>query len=423
MDERKPTLTRDTVYPLHSLRTLALHTQGLTRANGTESAPTGEAIRALVEQIGCVQIDTLQMVQRSHYLALWSRLGSYETADFDRLIYSGKDSVLMEQWRHAASIIPLTTYRHQLPRMRSRRETPATYTARWLAEESNQKMLVEVKERIRREGPLRSADFKYDGPKRGSWWDWKPAKYALEVLFSYGDLMISDRVNFQRFYELTERALPDWVNADEPTQEEADRFFVEQGARALGVCRPGQTGDYAHRKRGVTNRIAGEMIVEGVLVEIQGELANGEIETLVVHRDNLGLLEQAAAREIVPERTTFLSPFDNLFWAQRRDLDLWGFWQSLEAYKPAEQRKYGYFCLPILHKGRLAGRFDPKLERKTGTLRLKAMYLEKGVTAGDELVRDVAEAMRDFLAFHEADDLVIEASKPKVFGKKLLKAL
>jgi uncharacterized protein YcaQ len=152
-------------------------------------------------------------------------------------------------------------------------------------------------------------------------------------------------------------------------------------------------------------------------------MANGEKADLIIHRDNLALLEQAADGALKAERTTFLSPFDNLLWANRRDEQFWGFHQSIEAYLPAPKRVYGYFCLPILHKERLVGRFDPKLERKSGTLRLKALYLEPGIEPTEELVHDTAAAMRDFMAFHEARELVIERSEPAAFAVELLKKI
>jgi uncharacterized protein YcaQ len=147
------------------------------------------------------------------------------------------------------------------------------------------------------------------------------------------------------------------------------------------------------------------------------------VKTLIVHRENLPALEQAAAGEIRPQRTTFLNPFDNLWWAQGRDEAFWGFRQRLEAYYPAPKRVYGYFCLPILHKDRLVGRFDPKLERKIGLLRLKALYLEPGIEPDEELAANVAAAMRDFMRFHQAKELLIEKSAPPEFAERLLKAL
>ncbi|MBI5959550.1 MAG: winged helix DNA-binding domain-containing protein, partial [Chloroflexi bacterium] len=118
-----------------------------------------------------------------------------------------------------------------------------------------------------------------------------------------------------------------------------------------------------------------------------------------------------------------LSPFDSLFWARDRDQQLWGFEQTLEAYKPAPQRIWGYFCLPILHHDRLVGRFDPKLERKTGTLRLKSLLLEPGIDPAEDLIADVAAALRDFMEWHGAHDLIIEKSSPPEFGERLMQSM
>jgi len=152
-------------------------------------------------------------------------------------------------------------------------------------------------------------------------------------------------------------------------------------------------------------------------------LADGEAHQLVLHRDQLETLQRVAEGEITAQRTTFMSFFDSLFWCRKRDIQLWGYQNLLEAYVPAAKRRYGYFCLSILHKDRLVGRFDPKLERKTGVLRIKALYLEPGVEPEDDLVSGVATAMRDFMKFHNASELVIEKSQPEEFGKKLLIAL
>jgi uncharacterized protein YcaQ len=410
----------DKIYPLPALRALALHTQGLSAPHGQTPAPAPGAIYDVIERLGCLQIDTLQMVARSHYLVLWSRLGSYDPADLDRLIYRDGERRLFEYWGHAASIIPLADYRYRLPHMRLFAENASRWWKRWLDEPGSDQVIEHVLARIRADGRLRAADFKHDGAQRGSWWDWKPAKRALEYLFRRGDLMIADRVNFQRVYDLRERVLPDWVDASAASKAESDRHHVEGALRALGVCRPLQAAEYAYLKRGTARPIVEGLIGEGVAVEVAGELAGGEVETLAVHRDNLPLLEQAADGALPARRTTFLSPFDSLFWARGRDEDLWGFRQVLEAYKPEKDRIWGYFCLPILHHDRLVGRFDPKLERKTGTLRLKALYLEPGVEPDEALIADVAGALGDFMAFHRAADLVIERSDPADFGERLL---
>jgi len=405
-----------TTYPLSVLRTVALRAQGLDKA--AVSTPTRQAIYKIVDQIGCVQIDTLHMVHRSHYLVLWSRLGNYNTGDFDALT-SAADRRLFEGWQHAASIIPLTEYRYQLPHQRNLREHPTNWYNRWLNETVQKEFVPQVLERVRNEGALKVSDFESDGHTGGTWWNWRPAKVALEFLNSNGELMIADRIKFQRVYDLTERVLPQWADTSEPTVEERDRFWVERGAKALGVFLPRHAGDYTWMKVSRSKPIVESLIRDGILTQISGTLENGETGQLFIHRDNLSLLDQAGDRALQAERTTFLSPFDNLWWANRRDEKLWGYHQSLESYLPAPKRRYGYFCMPILHKDRLVGRFDPKLERKNGILRLKALYLEPGVKPDEDLVEDTATAMRDFMAFHAAKELIIEHSEPAIFSKKL----
>lgn len=410
-------------YPLFALRALALHTQQL---NAAPPSPSPDAIYDVVAQLGAVQIDTLHVVARSQYLLMWSRLGNHDPADFDRLIFEPGERRLFEYWGHAASIMPLTDYRYHIPVMKRVAEKPGNWFSEWLNTPESKKVIAHIVERITDEGGLRSADFKQE-KKAGSWWNWKPAKRALEYLFARGDLMIADRVNFQRVYDLKERVLPDWVDQTAPTHDEYLRYYVEQAGKALGISRPMQIAEYAYMKRGSARSYIEELTGAGVFVPVRGELADGSAAELVVHRDNLPLLRQAADGAIRAERTTFLSPFDSLFWARGRDEDFWGFRQVLESYKKQEDRIWGYFCLPILHRDRLVGRFDPKLERGNGKLILRALHLEPGIEPDDGLVGDVAGAMRDFLAFHHADEVVIEpdgaAGGAAAFGEKLLKAL
>jgi uncharacterized protein YcaQ len=410
------------IYPLAAVRLVALHAQGLTAPLGQNPPPTPQAIERLVKRLACVQIDTLQMVHRSQYLVIWSRLGSYSLKDFDRLVYDPQDRRLFEYWAHAASIIPLEAYRYYLPRMRWYQNAKDTWNMRWLQRDGNEGLVQSVLERVRHEGALRAADFENPKGKAGTWWDWKPAKRALEHLYDSGDLMIAGRKSFQRIYDLRERVLPDTVDQQVPSPEEADRYFVEQSALALGICKPEQLATYYYMKQRDLKPTLQTLLAEGVLVPVRAALGNGQDYEMVVHRQNLPVLEQAIDGALAAQRTTFLSPFDNLFWAQNRDQQLWDFRKALEAYTPANKRLYGYFCLPILHKDRLVGRFDPKLERKSKLLRLKALYLEPGISPEDELLAGIARAMRDFMAFHGANDLVIERSQPAEFGEKLLLA-
>jgi uncharacterized protein YcaQ len=408
--------------PLATARTLALHAQGLTTPNGAQAAPTLDTIFDMVDRLGCVQIDTLHMIRRAQYVTLWSRLGAYNPDDFDRLIYDPDQRRLFEYWRHAASIIPLDDYRYCTHAMRHYRNGGGWWPE-WNKQPENRALVEQVKARIQDEGARRSTHFEAPDGKRGSWWDWKPAKHALEYLYNVGDVMIADRVNFQRVYDLRERVLPDWVDRREPTLEETHQHWLERAARALGIGEARHLADYAYMKRGEVNKGVTALIHAGALVEVEAEIMGGETRTLLVHRDTLPLIPQIADGAIKPARTTFMNPFDSFFWAKGRDQMLWGFRQALEAYLPASKRQWGYYCLPILHRDRLIGRFDPKLDRKTGTLILRALYLEPDVEPSSERITDIAGALRDFMAWHDADHLVIEKSDPAELAKKLLAAL
>ena len=419
-------------YPLKAVRALVIHAQGLSAAYPRGSRRTGpdvEEVYSAVERVGWVQIDTLQVVNRSQYLTLWSRLGNYDAALFDALLFDGGSASpdngrrLFEYWTHAACIIPLAEYRHLLPMMRRRAKGRGGWHRKWAAEPENQRLMKSVLKGIRANGAARPADFRTEKKAPGAWWNWDSAKIALEHLYDKGDLAISNRVNFQRIYDVRERVIPSWVDTTEPSEEEAFRRLLEISMKALGVCAPIQVGDYFHMKRGESRPLIESLISEGVFVRVNATLADRKTHELITHRDSLPTLEMAVDGALPARRTTFLSPFDSLFWAKDRDMAFWKFRQVLECYKPEPTRDWGYFCLPILHGDRLVGRFDPKIERKTGVLRLKSLYLEPGVKPGARLVSGVARAMRDFMRFHEGDDLTIEYSDPPEFGEKLLAAL
>lgn len=410
-----------TIYPLSALRAVVLHTQLLRAPNEASPDLTADTLVNLVKALGYLQIDTLNVVNRAHHVALWTRFGSYDIDEFHHLIYTAGERRLYEGWGHAASIISLDHYRYH--RWRTDRKISFNPAFReWLDKNGNRQLVAETLERIRSEGELRLGAFDDQGKQRGTWYDWRPSKIALEALFAYGDLMVADRVNFQRVYDIRERVLPDWVDNSPVSPDQARRFCLEQAAKALGVFEPRHITFYAYMRATPARSLVRGLIEDGVLVEVQGESMNG-VKTWMVHRENLPLLQRAADGDLKPERTTFLTPFDSLFWAGDRDQELWGFKQLLESYKPATERVYGYFCLPILYRERLVGRFDPKLDRKSGVMYLRALYLEPGIEPDGELVAQVATAMRDFLAWHGAQSIKIEKSDPVEFGEKLIRAL
>ena len=317
-----------TIYPLSALREVVLHSQLLSTPNLASPAPTPDAIGDLVKVLGYVQIDTLHVVKRAHYATLWARFGSYGIEDFHRLIYTPGQRRLYEGWGHAASIIPLEYYRYHRWRTDPRISFNPGFQE-WVNKKGNRQLVEQTLERIRSEGALRVGDFEYQGPQQGVWYDWKPPKMSLEALFAWGDLMVADRVNFQRVYDVRERVLPDWVDTTSVDPDEARRFCLEQAAKALGVFEPRHLTFYAYMRATPARSIVRALVEEGVLADIQGESMNG-VKKWMVHRDNLPLLQRAADGDLKAERTTFLTPFDSLFWALDRDQKLWGFKQLLE---------------------------------------------------------------------------------------------
>ena len=418
-----------TVYPLKAIRALALHTQGLATPNRRRGKPSIEEVYSAVERVGWVQIDTLQVVNRSQYIALWSRLGDYDMGHLDKLLFDGgstspeNERRLFEYWAHAACIIPLTSYCWLMPMMSRRASGRGTWHRKWVADPDNAQFVETLLERIKEDGAARPADFRTDKRAPGTWWNWDNAKIALEHLYDIGTLAISNRVNFQRIYDVRERVIPQWVDRSEPTEEAGLKRLLEISLRSLGACEPAQVGDYFHGKRTEAKPLVESLIENGTFVKVNAKLADRNVHELLVHRENLRMLEMAADGEIRASRTTFLTPFDSLFWARGRDMGLWKFRQTLECYVPEPKRIWGYFCLPILYGDRLVGRFDPKVERKTGILRIKALHLEPGVRPSAKLATSIARAMRDFMKFHNANDLVIEHSDPIEFGEKLSAAL
>lgn len=406
--------------PLPAAQALTLHAQGLGAR--PEAAPDAARIHATVRALGCLQIDTLQVVARSQYLALWSRLGCYAPAQLDALL--GHDERrCFEFWKKAASIIPLEHYRFSAPRMQERRERPSLAWRRWLARDEAAPAIALVRRRIRAEGGLRAADFEDTRDQRRQWWDWKPAKHALEYLFGCGELMVAERVNFQRVYDLRERVLPAWVDRRPVTLEEADRHDVEQALRALGICAPESLADYAYTSRRRSRPAVAALRAEGRLLEVQCETHGGETRELVLHRERLEDLQRALDGALEPQHTTLLSPFDSLLWSKAQGEIFWGYYHDIELYVPAKKRKWGYFTLPILQRGRLVGRLDPKLERESGTLRLHALHLQPGVTPDERLVSDVAAALKDFMVFHQARQLKFGRRGNAQFRARLRRAL
>ena len=382
---------------------MLLAAQGL--GSSPERSAKKEDVLGAVRRMGVLQIDSISVVARSPYLVLWSRLGRYDPVWLDELLAEGR---LFEGWAHAACFVPIEDYGPYRRFMLDGGEKSRA----WFS--AHPEEVRRVLERIRGEGPVRSAEFARTDGKAGGWWEWKPEKRALEHLFAAGELMISRRdPNFHRVYDLRERvlerALPNWEDGLAPTPEESRRALALKAVRALGVAVARWVPDYFRTpKRGVAG------LLEGLADE--GGLLRARIEGLeapaYVHPDNAALAEQIVSGGVRSGVTTLLSPFDPVVWDRARALELFGFEYRIEVYTPAAKRRYGYYSLPILHRGALVGRVDAKAHRRDGVFEVKALHLEPGIEADDRLVGELAGALRECAAWHGTPEVVVRRSDP-----------
>ncbi|MBD0327388.1 MAG: YcaQ family DNA glycosylase, partial [Pyrinomonadaceae bacterium] len=348
-------------------------------------------------------------------LVLWSRLGDYDPRWLEELLAEGK---IFEYWSHVACFLPIEDYPLYRHRMLNADSMGWQYSDAWMKAHSEQ--VNNILRLIRERGPVRSSDFTRTDGKPGGWWEWKPEKRTLEMLFTAGELMIARRHNFQRIYDLRERVLPSWSDEQLLAPEEAERQLALKAVRALGVTNASWVSDYFRTPKQRTRKLTEQLAQEGALLSIHVE---GWEETAYAHPSHRKLIMEAAAGRLRPELTTLLSPFDPLVWDRTRALALFGFDYRLECYTPAPKRHYGYFTLPILHRGQLIGRLDPKAHRREGIFEIKSLYLEESVNATDEMINDVAVALRECAAWHRTPEVVVHQSVPKTFAARLQRAL
>src|SRR5262245_36218291 len=383
-------------------RALLLAAQGLNR-RPTRAAGKADVLDT-IRRMGVLQIDTIHVVARSPYLVLWSRLGDYQPRWLEELLAEG---ALFEYWAHEACFLPIEDYPLFRHRMLDAANLGWKYAREWAAQ--NREALDRVLAYVREHGEVRSADFERTDGSDGKWWGWKTEKRALETLFTSGELMIARRQNFQRVYDLRQRIMPDWDDAALPSLDEMRRILALKAVRALGVTSARWVGDYFRTRKLETTAVVKALADEGALLRVQ---VAGWSEEAYIHPDNVALAEKAADGKLRPKLTTLLSPFDPLVWDRARALALFGFDYRIECYTPAPKRRYGYFTLPILRRGALVGRLDAKAHRKEGRFEIKALHLEPGVPLADDLIADIAGALRECAAWHKTPTVDVRWSDP-----------
>ena len=350
-------------------RRIALAAQGFGR---TPAANAGtRQINQVIDRLGLLQIDSVNVFERSHYLPLYARLGAYDRALADRLTFAARGRYT-EYWAHEAAFLPVTSWPLWRWRMQQYRDYFAGDADTWAA--ANRPMLSWLLDELRSSGPLPASAIEHDANVRqGPWWGWSDVKRGLEVLFRTGEVVSAGRTRFERTYGLPEQILPsEIVNAD-VSRDDAHRALLAHAASAHGIGTASDLADYFRLKSA------------GALPALRDLEDADEIERVEVPGWSKPAFLHAEAR--LPRRVdadALLSPFDPVVWERARAERLFGFHYRIEIYTPQPKRVFGYYVLPLLQDEALVGRVDLKSDRQAGVLRVQAAWHEAGQTVDVE---------------------------------------
>lgn len=399
---------------LQQARNLHLAAQGLLLA--PRARATRKRLLAALARMQLLQIDTIHVVARSPYLVLYSRLGAYPPRWLDEALASGQ---IFECWAHEACFAPIDAYALLRHGANPREHHWAYRHAQRMHREHRahmDRLLAHIGER----GAVKASEFDRPRKDKGNgWWGWKDEKRWLEALFALGELMILRRENFQRVYDLTARVLQHAGVPPSLPSPGAGEIRREQAARAihaLGVAQARWVADYFRGAKRYTDADLQPLVDDATLQRIR---VKGWDAPAYVHRDHAPLLERARRGRLRATHTTLLSPFDPVVWDRARASVLFGFDYTLECYTPQPKRRYGYFVLPILQRGRLIGRLDAKAHRADGRFEIKTLFLEAGVAIDGRLAADLAQALRECAAWHETPRVLIRRCEPAGLARPL----
>jgi uncharacterized protein YcaQ len=368
-------------------RRVALAAQGFGRAR--PDAVGARALNGLIERLGLLQLDSVNVFERSHYLPVFARLGAYDKAALDRLTFA-RSGRYVEYWAHEAAVIPVESWPLLRWRMNEYRDHYAENPAAWPASENNG-MYDWLLGELASNGPMPASAIEHDSNvRRGPWWGWSDVKRSLEVLFRTGTVVSGGRTRFERTYALPHQVLPDAVLGRVVSRHDAHVELVEHAARAHGIGTEKDLADYFRLKRVDVRPAIDELVERGDLlpVTVPGWKAPAWLHS----------------RARLPRRITadaLLSPFDPVVWERARTERMFDFHYRIEIYTPAEKRVFGYYSLPILIDDRLVGRIDLKNDRQSGVLRIQSAWLEAAVPSAsvDEIATRTVALLRSAAAW------------------------
>jgi len=347
--------------PLERARRIAIGAQGLDSAR-----PSGRVdlrhLRKMFRTIGVLQIDSVNVLERAHHLTSFARLGAHEQ---DLLWGANRRREIFEYWGHVASFLPVETW----PLWRHKMDGMGVWSRVRELEEHEPGYIDMVEEEVAGRGPLAASDLEDPGDRRGPWWGWSKGKVALEVLFARGRITVSERHNFTRRYDLSERVIPaEHFNAEPVPRGDAYRALLMMGAKSLGIGTATDLVDYYRLSIVEARAVIADLAVEGKLEEVEVE-----------GWDDPAFLHPEARVPRTVEQVRLLCPFDNLIFFRDRIERLFGFHYRIEIYVPKPKRRFGYYVLPLLVGDRLVGRVDLKADRANETLLVPGAFAEEGV--------------------------------------------
>jgi uncharacterized protein YcaQ len=407
-----------TLWP-DEVRRMTLRAQGFLGATSWSRSRAG--VTAMLRRVGAVQLDTISVLARSHELVAYARLGPVSRQQVEQAYWHAGRPSAFEYWAHAACVLPI----EQWPYFAFRRRALRARGVRW--HQIHQETCDKVLARLRAEGPLTATQL--GGAKAGGpWWDWSEVKIAVEWLLDTGDVVCVRRTGWRRIYDVPDRLLPDDLLGAEPSDLECLTYLAGVTARALGVVTQADLVEY-HRLNYLTSetgqhtRLVADAALSAGLVPVTlarpaGRGGRTDLSGAGLSpgwADPAALAEESAGRR-GRNRVTLLSPFDSLIWDRKRTRQMFGFEHSLEAYVPKDKRVHGYYIMPLLANGRLAGRVDPA--REGSTLVARKVSLERATAA-----EPMAQALREAATWVGCDNIRLERIEPARHAPRLASAL
>jgi len=399
---------------------------------------TARSLTRFATDTGGLQIDSINVIDRAHYLTVFSRFGPYDRSSFDRLVYRRR--ILFEYWAHAACLVPAGHFVYW-------RRAMLDYSlrnrgwGRWL--KKNRNLVEQIETAITSGGPLGSADFGRDRKTAGGgWWNWKPSTHALDYLWMSGRALVHSRVHFQKRFDLAERLMAAAVAEVPVSAAEFRRWHLRQSLHAMGAATATDLRMYLTFPRAaMTDRrsMLAEMIAEGEVVRVSVENARGEKAgdaAWYALASDLPHLAAATRRRAPSRGTTMLAPFDSFLWHRERTARLFGFDYRIEVYTPGHKRVHGYYVMPIFHDGQLIGRLDAKTHRVEKRLEAKRIFFQPWFARGkdppaatwgnvnrDAALCGVAEALHALAKFVGADHVSLGEVAPSALALPMKRAL